>query len=256
MLNKNIGVLVPPANTTVEPELWKLVPEGFTVLTNRLPGRVSENTSIGLRERFLGYNETLAESADSYGGLPLGALCFACTGSSYLIGAANEDVLLNRMRSGGTSVVNTAAQCVSALLKTLGAHRIGIISPYPKWVTELAVVYWTECGFVATGYQHVADVVSIYAINTDSVIEAARQVLESKPDVLLLSGTGMMSLDAIAQLSERVDVPAISSNLAMSWWATNTIEPGSWARSPSAAMKSLLKRLPVGAVDPTQSGPA
>ena len=51
-----VGLIVPPANMTVEPEVADMLPKGVSLHATRLPGQVSEDTSIGLRERFEGYN--------------------------------------------------------------------------------------------------------------------------------------------------------------------------------------------------------
>ena len=67
-----VGLIVPPANVTVEPELAAMLPSGASLHVTRLPGQVSEDTSIGLKERFEGYNRSLATAAASFG-LQLGA---------------------------------------------------------------------------------------------------------------------------------------------------------------------------------------
>ncbi|MGH7268694.1 MAG: hypothetical protein ACREMB_28080, partial [Candidatus Rokuibacteriota bacterium] len=118
-----IGVIVPPANGTVEPELAAMLPPGVAFYTARLPGRVSEDTSVGLRERFLGYNRSLATVADSFGGMALAATCLAVTGCCYLAGAEGEETLLKDLRAGGAPNTITAARALRRLLEALGRSR-------------------------------------------------------------------------------------------------------------------------------------
>jgi maleate isomerase len=241
MSDGRVGVLVPPANTTVEPELWDLMPRSITVHTSRLPGRVAEDTSTGMRERFLGYNETLASSADSFGGLNLDSLGYACTGASYLVGPSGEEALLAKLRAGGVNQVNTAARAITDVLRSMRRERIGLVSPYPAWLTELASGYWQASGFEVSGFDHVAGVVSIYNIEPEDVVHTGLRVAETKPDALLLSGTGMCSLEPIELLSDQLDIPVISSNVCLAWWLMGAV-PGDHSDDASSAALTILQR--------------
>ena len=57
-----IGVLVPPGNPTVEPEFYRMAPEGVTIHFARLQGFQSLSTpgaAAGMEERTLAYLEDL-----------------------------------------------------------------------------------------------------------------------------------------------------------------------------------------------------
>jgi maleate isomerase len=239
-----VGVLTPPANTTVEPELVSLLPHGLSLHASRLPGKVEEDTGVGLRERFLGYNATLAQSADSFGGLPLDALVFACTGSSYLVGPGGEAALLADLRAGGAHTVNTAAGTVRQVLESAGAERIALVSPYPDWLTELAVAYWEACGLAVSGVANARESGSIYAVTPTEVAGAVSQLNLDGVDALILSGTGMATAGAIAELSGGLSIPAISSATCSAWWLTSTVAPESISSASPiiAALDKLVRR--------------
>jgi maleate isomerase len=227
-----------------------IMPRGLSVIGTRLPGRVSKETSIGLRERFIGYNRVLATVADSFGGATLSALGLACTGSCYLDGPGGDDKLCADLRAGGTQHVVTAAHALAELIEAIGRRRIGLVTPYPAWVTELAIKYWEAAGFKVVHAKELPGVVSIYDVGTDAVVATAREMMRTEADVILLSGTGVPTVPAIGILSQTATMPVISSNLALAWWMLRTL--GINLRdSRSPALHALAKWLP----DTAAAGP-
>jgi maleate isomerase len=238
-----IGLLVPPANTTVEPEFAEMLPGGVSLHVARLPGRVSKETSIGLRERFVGYNDSLALTSDAFGGAKLSALGLGVTGSCYLAGLTGEERLVSAMRSGGTEHVSTAAGALRALIETTGRKKIALIVPYPAWLTELAVSYWQAAGFEVVKVITLPGVESIYEVKTATVVDAADRLHPSEAELLVLSGTGVATLPAIEQLSKSMTIPVISSNLALGWWLLRAIGV-SLKDADCAAFRSVSRWVP------------
>lgn len=227
-----VGLLTPPANTTVEPELGALLAEGMSLHATRMPGRNEEDTSIGLRERFLGYVGALADASDSFGGMRLDALLFACTGCSYLVGVPGEQDLLARMQSSGASHVQTAAGAVRTVLERAEITSLALVSPYPEWLTRAAVDYWTSYGYVVTDVVSASTGSSIYTIRTDEVISAVRQLAQTEAESIILSGTGMGTAVAMDQLYGNTRVPLLSPNTCAAWWLTSTLAPEAMVDSP------------------------
>ena len=241
-----IGLIVPPANTTVEPELAAMMPSGIALHSARLPGRVTNDTSVGLRERFEGYIKSLAATADSFGGASLSAMCLGVTGTSYLVGPEAEEGLLNDLRRGGAPHVMTAARAITELLRALGCRRIALVTPYPAWVVDLAKKYWLASGFEIVAINPLADVVSIYSVNTEKVVSATIELQGSGADAVVLSGTGVATLPAIEQLAPVAKIPMISSNLSLGWWILATLGINPTTETPSAALLSTGRWLANG----------
>jgi maleate isomerase len=132
------------------------------------------------------------------------------------------------------------------LLKALACRRIGLVVPYPAWVTELATVYWQASGFEIAQVVSLPDVVSIYAVDTAKVVAAAQELRTSNADVILLSGTGVPTLPAIEQLAGRMEVPVISSNMSLGWWIEKALGDSDLRDTPSPALRSLHRWLRAG----------
>jgi maleate isomerase len=198
----------------VEPELAVLLGPDIAALAARLVSRCS-----GDRDRPIDYLESLDTTLEAFGNAPLQVVGFGMTSSTYLVGCAREAEILERIRARRGYPVVTAAGAVEAALKVLAAHKVALLSPYPKWMTDAGVAHWRGRGFQVTQVLQLgelrADTSGIYALGSGAAIEAAAQVRDA--DAILISGTGMPSLAALDRLNRPGSVPAISSNLCLAW---------------------------------------
>jgi len=214
-----IGVATPQANPTVEAELQALMPPDVLLLVTRLTSPEADPL-----QRLVAYLEQIDTAIASFGGLPLDAFGFACTASSYLIGAGREAMLVDAAERRYQMPVVTAAAAIETRLHAMGATRIGVVSPYPGTLHTAALAYWQERGFAVVGAEQVAidsvDLRSIYGLGSDAA-DAASQRLQSALaaagkaiDVVLFSGTGMASL-ALLSHDDRAAPAQLSSNYCL-----------------------------------------
>jgi maleate isomerase len=237
-----VGVLMPPANPTVEPEMAVLLGPDVAVLAARLLSRFD-----GDRERPVDYLESLDATLEAFGPAPLQVVGFGITSSTYFVGCARESEILAHVRARRGYPVVTAAQAVEAALKALGARRIALLSPYPKWMTDAGIAHWRGRGFEVTQVLQLgelrADTSGIYALGSSTAIAAAGQVRDA--DAILISGTGMPSLAALDRLNAPGRMPMISSNLCMAWAMDAVLNGGDFAAwlAPDAAWRTRLARM-------------
>jgi len=234
-----VGVLMPPANPTVEPEMSVLLGPDVAVLAARLISRFE-----GDRERPVDYLESLDATLDAFGSAPLQVVGFGITSSTYFVGSARETGIVEAIRARRGYPVITAAQAVEASLRALGARQVALLSPYPRWMTDAGVAYWRARGFEVTQVLQLgelrADTSGIYALGSKVAIEAAAQVRGA--DAILISGTGMPSLAALDRLNAPGRVPVISSNLCLAWAMEAALRGGDLAGwlAPDAAWRGRL----------------
>ena len=209
-----LGVTVPQANTTVEPEMQALLGARHTLLTARMVCR-----SFDARARLLDYFDTLAATAAQFDVAPLQVLGFACTGSSYLVGATHEAERLVALTAARGYPVLSAAQSILQALHALGARRIALLSPYPSWLSEAGQAYWKAAGLTVTAVaglsSELLDTRNIYKLTTPAVQKILAALRTTGCDAVLMSGTGMPSLRTIAAHS--LPMPVLSSNLCLAW---------------------------------------
>ena len=211
-----IGIATPQANPTVEPELWRLMPDGVSMLVAR---SVSDGAP---RQRLLDYFLSLEATLGRYGGLRLDAFGFACTASSYLLEAGVEERACRELSERFAFPILTAAGAVEKGLRALGAERLLVASPYPEWIHAACLAHWRRRGFdivaACTARPEMEDTRDIYAVNPDDAAALFVERLAEQPgDAVLITGTGMPTLPMIARLQAELGRPVLSSNLCLAW---------------------------------------
>ena len=209
-----VGIGVPQANPTVEQEMFALRPAGLGLVTTRLTSEADD-----IEQRLRDYIEHTVEYVHRFDDLAIDAFAIACTGSSYLLGAQAERDLLQRFSAKLGYPVISAAGAISETLALLGARRIGIVSPYPDWLTEHANEFWSAAGYQVAAIRSVQlrgpNVHAIYELSSADALAAAGELELQDLDAILFTGTGMPTLGAIAPLAKSTGLPVMSSNLCL-----------------------------------------
>jgi maleate isomerase len=224
-----VGVLTPQANTTVEPECSILWPRGVAMVNARL---MSDKPSLNARlaDYFDNYDQALTQFANA----PIGAAAAACTGASYLAGREREAEAAADISSRHGYPFITAATAVVDALRALGAHRIGLVSPYPDDLNRASTAYWQSHGFdvaeIASAVTRSDSFHPIYGLDSSAALMALRTLRNKPLDAIVLLGTGMPTLRPIAETIGWGGPPAMSSNLCLAWRAVEALE-----RRPPAA---------------------
>lgn len=233
-----IGILPPQANPTVEPEIGALLPSGVSMLVNRL---ISQGEP---RQRFLDYFRHLETTLQGFDTLHPDVAGFACTASSYLLDKGEEERSCKDLGKRFGYPLITAAAALRKALKHLDARRIALACPYPTWLLEHAVSFWSQQGFyIAASFSAQAQMEDTRAIYQLSSMQATQQIAAAldgvECDVIVITGTGLPSLQAICDLQMQFGVPVISSNLALAWACLLAAKAPLADRAPEAGFPLL-----------------
>jgi len=210
---RRVGIATPSANPAFELEIRALLPDAVAVHTTRLP--VMPGTTLADRnERYMAcYPDALR----SFGELPLEASAIGLTGPSYAL-TPEADVAFEAQlsRDRGHRVI-LPSRAIAAALEALGLRRVVLFSPYPGWLTDRSQTYWQASGFDIVEVFKVSETFRAYELTPEEVIEALRRCPAPDDAAIIMSGTGMATLDALAVCQpERASV-LLPSNLAVAF---------------------------------------
>jgi len=234
-----LGLATPQANPTAELEFRALLPDRVACATVRM---VSDEPKP--ENRLRAYFENITETLERFGALPMQAVGLACTGSSYLLGHEYVETNLARVSEHRGHSVVSAAAAIERALSFIGARSIALTCPYPAWLLSAAEGYWQSRGFTLADQfsldPNQGDTRAIYALSPQAAAERITARWQTmKADAYLITGTGLPTLRLIADLSQELPGPVLSSNLCLAWATLQDATIDFAAHGPSAHMPLL-----------------
>ena len=210
------SVVLPATNSVVEPDMAAERPPGVSNQTFRFP--------------FPGIPDSLDDLMDLM--RPAVTLALDCQPDRIVVGYTAEYLTdgiaaANRLREfveGAVGIPTTmASDAVPEALKTLGARRIGVVTPYSPAPSANVAAYFTELGF------SVADVAGLHDA-TKGLVETARigkadvqgafaRVDATGVEALVQVGTNLACAGFAADIEARHGKPVVAVNTATYWLA-------------------------------------
>lgn len=214
------GIVVPNANPAAEPELRQLLPDAVALHASRLPVM----PGMTLQQRNAAYIPAYPAALAGFGELKLDAACVAITGPSYALSPADDAALQARLSEAQACPVVLASRAIMDALRHLGMGRVALFSPYPGWLTDRAETYWRAAGLEVVQVFKVSETFRAYELTPAEVIEALSRMNPPPGTAVIMSGTGMASLDALAEMAPRMTQPLLPSNLCTAWALLQALE--------------------------------
>jgi maleate isomerase len=219
-----IGLLTPNDDAVPESEFWTLAPEGVSVHVARV---------LLVDTRTFADPPHPDDAAELLAALPMQAIAFAFTTTSYILGPDGEKALRARLekRSNGIPVLLPGPAAVAAF-RALGARRIALI--HPPWFAEdeqqRGIAYFRDQGFDVVYAKQMSLRGLPIAKPTDplrkftelypaELYAFARTQVPATAEAVFFGGNGFRAIGVIAALEEELGVPVLTGNQVTFWYA-------------------------------------
>lgn len=215
-----IGILVPATNSVVEPDFYRTVPDDVTVHSHRL---WLENAAL-TDEAVDRMNTEIERGVRYLAQARMSAIAIASTFNTFYKG---PDWPLEMERSltdaTGTPVLFTSPAVIMAL-RTLGAKRISVVTPYSQAVNQKLQVYLESFGFDVLNIEaepavSQAGAQEINEQTPDIILDFALKAARRDADVVFMPCTAWRATEVAPELERHLGVPVVSSALATIWRA-------------------------------------
>ena len=212
-----LGFLIPPGNPTTEPEVIRLTPPGVSVHFTRMVAHGVTGSLDGQEERNRTQIAHLDENVALLSMVNPSVIVLAHTATSYTLGKAGEQELIERIqRSSGFRLITAFGSVIEALQR-LGVQRIAVGTPYGETATRQCKTNLEAHGFEVVSIGRLAGVQNIYDETPQRAYRLARQVDSADAQAVFLSGVGMPTIETLAMMEQDLGKPVISSTAAMMW---------------------------------------
>lgn len=212
-----LGLITPPTNTVNEAEWQRMVPEGVTFHTHRMPlhpDTTSAQGKAGLMRDLQAVFGMLKQAR-------VDAIAYACTAGSMINPV--ESLPESLTATCGVTAVTTSAAIIRAL-KTLGVKRLSVATPYHDALNDHETHFLEENGFevarligLGIGQSGPADYVRIAETPLEEIEGHVARCFVPGSDAILITCTDFPTLPLIKALEERYGVPVVTSNQATFW---------------------------------------
>jgi maleate isomerase/arylmalonate decarboxylase len=212
-----LGLVVPPTNVVNEAEWCRVVPEGVTFHTVRMPlhGMAGEPAA------FAALAGALTAKVEELACARVDVVAYACTADSMIVPPRQLPEAVT-----STTPVVTTAEAIVAALGALGASRISIATPFPDALSSREVGFFSALGIEVQNILGLGipadDHWRVPLTPIEAVHRHARAAFAAGSEALLITCTDFPCMPLIDSLEQELGVPVVTSNQATLWHALRT----------------------------------
>jgi len=210
MWEKKLGLIVPSWNTVMEYEVQRMAGGAMSVHTARIPHTADTEENL----LWLGTQAPGAATLLSHAKVDV--ICYGCAAGGFLKGPVEDRALGSKIEEATGIPVAVSSSAVADALRTLGAARVSLASPYAPWLNERLRQYLESDGFEVTAMQGLNT--QAHAAVTPERIEAlVMEVDRPEAQAIFISCSNFPTLGLIESLERKLAKPIVASNQASMW---------------------------------------
>lgn len=215
-----IGLIVPSANTVMEPEFHKMAPLGVTTYATRM---FIAETRV---ETLVKMVEDVERAARELSTAHVNVILFGCTAGSFLRGHEWDKQIVEKMEKEGKTPAITTSGSVIKALEQLEARKVAVATPYIDELNSRVKEFLERSGFEVTNVKGlgITKSIEIGEQYPESSYELAKHVYKPSTDTIFISCTDFRTIEIIERLERDLDVNVVTSNQASFWRALNAMK--------------------------------
>ncbi len=230
---KRLGVIVPSSNSTVEKEFSIALQQAeFTAHYSRV--HLENVTLKALQDMENGLSDAAALLSD----VAVDAVLFACTSGSLVKGLGYDLVLSKKIQQAAKCPSVTTSTAVVEALRSLGAKKVSLATPYITEVTKREVGFLEQNGFTVVKEESLgaADNLEIGRLTAKDAADLARKVDCPDADAVFVSCTNLQTFEVLQGLEAELGKAVVSSNSASLWFSQKALKV-----KPADGLSKLFK---------------
>lgn len=216
-----LGVIVPPADGAVPPELPQLYGSRFRFAASGLG--IPQISTAG----FDTVIERVAECSRALAGAGARAVSLMGTSLSFYRGGAWREDLVRTMRSSSGLPATTMSHAIVEALRAVGARRLAVGTAYAQEMNRRLEGFLADSGFEVLSLEalELLTVQQVQSVGTPELLALGTRAVRAAPaaDALLISCGGLRTLDVAVPLEQSLGLPVVSSAVAGAWSAVRLL---------------------------------
>ena len=224
--DRRVGLLTPHADVGPESELRAMAPPGIGVHAARVPfgamtaGGVMDPTIPLAPIRTFAEPPHVDDAVALLAAAPVQAIGFGFTASTYVLGTAAENDMIERLRdrAGGLPVITPAAAAVTAL-DGFGVGRLALV--HPPWfdaeLNGLGRDYYLAAGFDVVFAESAGLPSDQRMISPGGLFDWVCENVPFTAEGLVIGGNGFRAVGVIDALEAVLGCPVLTANQVLLW---------------------------------------
>jgi maleate isomerase len=223
-----IGVLSPHADVGPESEFNAMAPPSVGIHAARVPfgamaaGGAMDPTIPLAPVRAFAESPHVDDAALLLAAAPLHAIGFGFTSSAYVIGAAGETAMLERLQAK-TDPVPVVATCAAAVeaCGQLGVERIALVDPpwFDAELNALGRAYYEGAGLQVMASSPCGLPSNQALIRPADLFEWVRSQTPHAAEAVVIGGNGFRAVGVVNALEDALGRPVLTANQVLFWAA-------------------------------------
>lgn len=207
---RKLGLIVPSWNTVMEYEVQRMAAGAMSVHAMRIPH------TADTEEKLLWLGTQAPEAAKLLAHAKVDVICYGCAAGGFLKGPIEDQALGARIEKETGIPVAVSSAAVAEALRTLGATRVSLASPYAPWLNERLRQYLTAAGFEVMAMQGL-DTQNHSAVTTERIEALITEVDRPDAQAIFVSCSNFPTLGIIESMERKLGKPIVASNQASMW---------------------------------------